>query len=164
MLHDGVVASAQDVFTRIRGALIVDAKRLREIATEQEKFSEAYNRYLALQRESRAHEESANALRALLGPDAFVEAMSTDKSDAVGWEIEMSPTAQELREKTALWQHVRQYLRFVPEAQAGEMVSFLQWVGIRVTRQAVESAIRSHPREFAVKTRGREKFISLKGA
>jgi hypothetical protein len=163
MLHSIAVARSQDVFSRIRGALVVDSKRLREISAEMDKLSESYNRYLALQREAKAHEDSSNALRALLGPKAFAEAAMTDKSDAVGYEMEIYPTTEELREAAPLWQHVQQYLRFAGEVQVGEVLSFLDWMEIKTSRQAVESAIRVHPRVFAVRKKGREKFISLKG-
>lgn len=162
LLHTTGMARAVDVFNRIRDALVVDAKRQREIGEEMHNLSDAYNRYIALQRESKAHEESAKGLQALLGPKAFVEAMKQDKSAAIGEELEIYPSARSLRESAPLWQHVQQYLRFVPEAQVGEIVEFLAWLEIETSRQAVESAIKTHPRIFAVKKRGREKFVSLK--
>lgn len=162
MLHDADMARAQDILKRICDALVVDAKRQREIAVEMHKLSDAHYRYLALQRETKAHEDSSNALKALLGSKAFVEAMSEDSSDAIGEELEIYPTVRELRESAPLWQHIQQYLRFVQEAQVGEIVEFLAWMDIETSRQAVESAIKTHSRIFKVRPSGRERFVSLK--
>jgi hypothetical protein len=162
ILHDADVARAKDVFNRVRDALVVDAKRQRELGKEMHKLSDAYHRYLALQRESKAHEDSANALKALLGSKAFIEAMSEDTSEAIGDELEIYPTVGDLRQAAPLWQHVQQYLRFVPEAQVGEIVEFLDWLEIETSRQAVESAIKTHPKMFKVRKSGRESFVSLK--
>jgi hypothetical protein len=161
-LHDVSMSRAQDMFNRVRDALVVDAKRQRELGADMRKLSEAYNRYLALRREAEAHEESAKALKALLGPSAFTHAMESDESDAIGDELEVSPTVTELRNAAPMWQHVQQYLRFTSEAQVAEIVSFLDWVGIKTSRQAVEAAIKSHSQYFIVKKKGRESFVSLR--
>ena len=162
LLHTNDVARAVDVVTRIRGALAVDAKRMRELAEEMNKHAEAYNRYVALQRDAKAHEQSAQALTALLGAEGFKIARADDKSDSIGNEIDIVPSPRELRDKAALWEHIEQYLRFVPEAQVNEILEFLAWMRIETSRQAIESAIRTHPKVFRVKKRGRDKFISLK--
>jgi hypothetical protein len=162
VLHDSRMARATDVFDRIRDALVVDAKRQKEIRAEMHNLSEAHNRYLSLQRESKAHEDSANALKSLLGPDALIAAMKQDDSDSIGSEMEIYPAVAQLREAAPLWQHVQQYLRFVPEAQVGEIVDILRWLKIEANRQAVESALKTHSRIFRVRKQGREKFVSLK--
>lgn len=157
------MARISDVQRRIRGALVLDAKRLREIADEMDKIAEAHNRYLALQRESEAHEKSAHGLAALLGPDGFYEVMTSDKSEAIGYQVEVIPSPRELRDRAALWEHVAQYLRFVPEgAQVGEILAFLAALGIETKRQAIESALRTHRGVFSVRKRGREKIVTLK--
>jgi hypothetical protein len=158
------VARAHDVLSRIQGALTVDAARMKEIAVEMAKHADAYYRYQALQRESAEHEKSAHGLMALLGPKAFVAVMAGDKTENIGYEVDMTPSPAMLRESTPLWEHVRSYLRFVSESQVGEIVEFLEWVGIETSRQAVESAIKTHGKVFQVKKRGRERFVSLKGA
>jgi hypothetical protein len=159
-----LVARTHDVLSRIQGALTVDAARMKEIAVEMAKHADAHYRYLALQRESAEHEKSAHGLMALLGPKAFVAVMSDDKTDTIGYEVDVTPSPAELRQSATFWRHVRNYLRFVPESQVGEIVEFLQWVGIETSRQAVESAIKTHGKVFQVKRRGRERFVSLKGA
>lgn len=163
LLQDSSVARATDIFRSMRDALALDAKRMEEISGELTKLADSYNRYLALKREQETHYKSSRQLAALLGPRGFLDAMKSDKSDAIGEHIEIIPSPAELRESAPLWQHVYQYLRFVPEAQVNEIVLFLNGLQIYTSRQAVESTIRTHPSLFRVKKRGREKFISLKG-
>jgi hypothetical protein len=57
---------------------------------------------------------------------------------------------------------MEEYLQIVGEAKVGDIVSFLQGIGIEYAkRQTVESTLRNHPDEFKVTKRKREKFISL---
>ena len=156
------MSRAMDVLGRIRSALVFDAKRLREISAEMETLADAYHRYSALRDESDKREKSLHGLKALLGHDMYYKVMREDETSTIGEEAETRPTAYELRAATPLWEHVVNYLRFVSEARVGEIVDFLEWAGLDANRQAIESAIRAHPRTFAVKKKGREKFVSLK--
>lgn len=161
-LNNPIVARAGDIIRRIRAALATDGKRLQEIAAEMDKLAESYHRYLALQRETEAHEKSACGLIALLGHDAFYSVMQEDKTAAIGEQVETVPKPQELRDQAALWEHVYNYLRFVHEVQIKELLDFFEWVGIKTSRQAIESSIHTHSRMFIVRKKGREKFVSLK--
>jgi hypothetical protein len=162
LLHTSCVPKANDFFDRVRDALVVDAKRQKEIRAQMNDLAEAHNRYLALQRESKSHEDSSNALKALLGRKAFDAVVKEDKSEVVGSETEWYPTIEQLREDASLWQHVQQYLRFMREAQVGEILNVLGWLEIETSRQAVESALKTHSRIFRIRKQGREKFVSLK--
>jgi hypothetical protein len=151
-----------DVVSRIRTALAFDANRLQEIADEMERLAEAYHRYQALSEEADKREKSLHGLKALLGHELYYKVMLQDQTAAIGENAETLPTAAQLRESTPLWMHLANYLRFVPEARLGEIVDFLNGVGLEATRQAVESAIQAHRKLFVTKKRGREKFIALK--
>jgi hypothetical protein len=61
-----------------------------------------------------------------------------------------------------LWEAVQQYLRFVEEAQVGEILAFLTWAEIKTSRQAIDAVVSRHKKVFQIKKRGREKFVSLK--
>ena len=63
-----------------------------------------------------------------------------------------------------LWQVIREIVRQVPEMRVYELEAHLGTFGLKVTRPAIESALATHPKEFKVTKRGREKFVSLKGA
>ncbi len=164
MGHNRFMARICDVLQSIQAALVLDARRMREISADMHKdgLAAAYNRYLALQRERDTHEKSATCIAALLGHERYIEAIETDRTASIGEEFSLARKANALREKAALWEHIAQYLRFVPEAQMHDILEFLGVLGIDTKRQAIESAIRTHPDTFRTKKRGRDKFISLK--
>jgi hypothetical protein len=57
-----------------------------------------------------------------------------------------------------MWAVVEQ----VEEIQVVELQDALEHFGQKASRQAIESALASHREIFETKTRGREKFVSLK--
>lgn len=161
--HTPLVPRSRDVLSHMRDAMITDAKRLGELATQRQttvtcSLGEAYHRYLANLRDTRNTEESLHSIQAFLGEKLFTEAMD----GFVFIETEMDPSPSELRETTALWQQLRTYLRFAQKARVSEALEALRKVGIESSRQALESAIRAHPREFRVQRHGREVFVSMK--
>ena len=156
------MARNRDVFDRAVATLVLDANRLKTLADEMRALSSGYNRYLALQREAESHEASSKRLVGLLG-DKGLE-VAQDENGIIRSEVEAYPDAMKVRDGLPLWELVAQYLRFVPEAQVGDILSFFDWMAIEVSRQAVEAAINSHLTVFAVRKKDREKFISLKGA
>jgi HrpA-like RNA helicase len=157
------MAQAADILKLVGRTLVADAKKMKELTAKMAELTESYNLYLDCQRQYKQREKSVHGLKALLGPEAYVSVMRADRSDTIGEDVDTYPHAGELREKAQLWEHVAQYLRFVSEAQVGEIVEFLGWLGVETTRQSVESCVRHHPKSFALKKRGRERFISLKG-
>lgn len=161
LLNDRVMPRTKHVLKRIGAALATDGKRLKELFEEMNKHAESYNRYLELQRESEALEESARRLTALLGPNGFRRALRGDKSDTIEGMFGSAFRPKEMRDKAALWEHVAQYLRFVSEARIGQILGFLSQLGIDASRQAVESAVGTHSKVFVIRKRGGEKFIAL---
>lgn len=155
LLHTNNVRH-QDVKQKIVAALTVDAKRLAEISEEMSKYGEAYHRYIALQREQRAHEESAKKLVGLIHEQINDLDLSDQNQFWEEFELWKDPTDLEL------WEAVQQYLRFVEEAQVGEILAFLTWAEIKTSRQAIDAVVSRHKKVFQIKKRGREKFVSLK--
>lgn len=158
-----VMARVGDIIRAMSHHLAHDAQRLGEIADEMDKLRPTYNRFLDLQREALTHEKSSQKLIAVLGPGHFLRAMKEDSTDAIGDQIEITPSAKELRRELSLWEAVEQYLRFHPEgeAQVTGIVDFLLSVGIRTSRQSVESCIKTHPQTFRARKQGRLKYVRL---
>jgi hypothetical protein len=79
------------------------------------------------------------------------------------WEALQATTSKYSRSKTvSLRSSATEFLRVVGESKVGDIVSFLQSIGVDYAkRQTVEGVIRNHPHDFIVTKRGREKFISL---
>jgi DNA-binding transcriptional regulator YdaS (Cro superfamily) len=155
------MASATEVLTLIGAALAHDARRLKYLSEEMAKHADSHSRYLGLQRDSETHEESARGLTALLGAKGFQRLLCEDKTDAIERQLNGAPSPTELRNGAVLWQHLAQYLRFASQAQMEQILDFLAQLEIDATRQAVESAVKTHPRVFAIMKRGRQRFITL---
>ena len=67
-----------------------------------------------------------------------------------------------LRATLPLWQAMREYLSFVPEARIAELEDFFQQISFAEgNRQAIESALKRHPKVFRTRKKKREKFIAL---
>lgn len=61
-----------------------------------------------------------------------------------------------------LWRIIREIVRQTAEIRVFELEAHLKGFGLAATRPAIESALDTHPKEFRVTKRGREKFVSLK--
>lgn len=158
------VPRARDVLSTMHAAILTDAKRLGELATQRQarvecSLTEAHYRFLANMRETEATEKSLHAVVALIGPAGFNQLMDADKSGRVWFETELSPSPTELRDQATLWEHIHTYLGFVREARISEVGEFFLSVGIVTTRQAIESSLRTHPKAFGLRKRGRELFL-----
>jgi hypothetical protein len=63
-----------------------------------------------------------------------------------------------------LWEVMVAIVEQKPGIQVIELQLALEHFGRKTSRQAIESALATHKNEFETKVRGREKFVSLKGA
>jgi hypothetical protein len=61
-----------------------------------------------------------------------------------------------------LWRIIREIVRQTMEIRVFELEEHLKAFGLTASRPAIESALDTHPKEFRVTKRGREKFVSLK--
>ena len=136
--------------------------RIREINEKLKELTKAYNEFLDLQKEAESRKRRIQVLFSLVGPH--------DQNAPEGHESEhktaisvLQERAEELREKLPLWKAMREYLMHVPEARIGEMETFFQSMNYADgNRQAMESALRRHPKVFKTRKEKREKYISLK--
>jgi hypothetical protein len=65
--------------------------------------------------------------------------------------------------KFSLWRVIREVIRQTAEIRVFELEAHLKQFGLKkATRPAIESALATHPKEFRITKRGREKFVSLK--
>jgi hypothetical protein len=152
-----------DTVLQMRKRLEHECRSLVTARTEMAALADQYNRYVDLQAQVARHDARMRNLSAVLGPDGMLNAMYGDESDIVGNTVEILPSPAMLRQETPLWKMLREYLRFVKEARVGDMMIFLDAMRFSdVTRQAIESALKRHPKTFNVTRRGSEKVVSLK--
>jgi hypothetical protein len=66
--------------------------------------------------------------------------------------------------KISLWRIIREIVRQTAEIRIFELEEHLKAFGVKTSRPAIESALATHSKEFKTTKRGREKFVSLRGA
>jgi hypothetical protein len=91
-------------------------------------------------------------LDAYAGPDANF----ADDAD-----LAINPDELELS-KFSLWRVIREVVRQSAEIRVYELEAHLKQFGLKASRPAIESALATHPKEFRITKRGREKYVSLK--
>jgi hypothetical protein len=132
-------------------------------------IAEAYNEFQDLLEEKARRKERITRLLALIGPwdhrEVNFEESASEKAamHAVGRTIRNAQELEEFRATLPLWQAMREYLLITKEARIGEMEEFFGHVGFAEgNRQAMESALKRHPRVFKTRKRKHEKYISLR--
>jgi hypothetical protein len=71
-------------------------------------------------------------------------------------------TVNEQRRNTKLWRAVREIVRQATRVRIVELEAVLDSLSFKVSRQAIESAISTHPHVFRITKKGREKFVSIR--
>jgi hypothetical protein len=156
MLKSGAMRSGQ-IIGAILNRLDHDRHEADDVSGRMAEFAEAYNKYLDLRQKWEMHHESAEKLAALLG-SRILESQQ-ERHDITESTLR---EAEDLRSRLELWEAIQQYLRFVREGRVGEILEFLEVVGIRTSRQAIESTIKTHNKIFKTEKRKREKFVKLR--
>ncbi|MGH9728605.1 MAG: hypothetical protein ACRD4V_08450 [Candidatus Acidiferrales bacterium] len=125
-----------------------------------ENLANAYNEFLDLRAEFEERKARTGVLYGLIGDD--IHASSSDWVEH-GARIVAGGSDKTLRERLPLWEAMKEYLQYVTEARIGEMEEFFSHIGYEEgNRQAIESALKRHPKEFSVRKKKREKYIALK--
>lgn len=121
-----------------------------------------YREYIELMGKLRQTEERAGATLGMLfgakSPNIAEIVDSYNELEAAGSTI-IFPVSE-----LPVWKAIREMLRHVPEMQVIDIERMMKELGVQTGRTAIDSAIATHKDIFAVRKRGREKFISLKGA
>jgi hypothetical protein len=144
---------------QMRQRLHHDVQRMEAIKGRMEELASGYNEFLDLRQESVARKARIATLYGLIGDDVHNVSnwVETAARDAVGG------SEKTLRAQLPLWEAMKEYLQYVPEARIGEMEEFFSHIGYEEgNRQAIESALKRHPKEFHVRKKKREKYLSLR--
>src|SRR5258708_23801459 len=129
---------------QMRQRLHYDARRTKEIKERMEALAPAYNEFLDLRKEHEERKAHVTVLYGLIGDDSY-----TSDPDWVENKVRelVSGNADTMRCQLSLWEAMKEYLQYVPEARIGEMEEFFSHIGYEEgNRQAIESALKRHPR------------------
>lgn len=157
-VHYKDVPSAADVERMMHQRLEHECASMQSVRKELAELASAYNRYVDLKTEVDSRSKRIKRLMAILGPDS-IAGLGTDEVQS---ELDLQGESDGLREELSLWRAIEEYLIIAGETKVGDVQGFFSAMNYEVTRQAIESALRSHANKFRVVKRGREKYISLK--
>jgi len=154
-LYKRIMPRKQDVVHALREQLDADAKALTKVLDEQNSLRAAHIRFMNLQEDARQKMARVKRLTALLAdlPD------TASKAKQFGIMVE-----DPIFDETPLWEKIVEVLRQTGELQVVDLHQVLNEIitSYEVTRQSLESALTTHSKEFQIKRRGREKYVSLK--
>jgi len=158
-----IVPMVRDVFQSMILRLKYEAERVQEFRNDMEKLASSYHRYCDLQKNLKASEDRIKRIVAVLGANLISQVKESEDGNALREILETDPTPTKLRTNAPLWKMLAEYLSHVPEATVEEIAVFMEAVGVNdLSRQAIESALRTHAKTFRITKRGREKYISLR--
>ena len=135
-----------------------DVKKLESLNQRLNALRPQFQEYRELDTVARALEER---IRATVGTLSDVALGAKDLSDLADLGVSI-PSLKEERENTPLWKVVREITRQVTQIRVVELETVLRTLEFKVSRQAIESAIETHPHTFRVTKKAREKYVSLK--
>jgi hypothetical protein len=128
-----------------------------------EALAAQYLRYVDCGNQVKEHWKRIVYILRLIGPDRANEIMPSDETGILREAVDNPPQSDDGRAILPLWKAMREFLREAGDSKVGEIQSFLTWLGFEnVTRQSIESAIKRHESRFRVRTKGRERIVSLK--
>lgn len=149
-----------DIEAALEQQLTDDEVQLKAISKDKVKLLPAVNRYRDLKRDEEFRNMRMRRIKAALGTDRFA---TVNKSMRAGKDVSKevaTVTADDLPLWEVIWAIVEQH----PGIQVVELQLVLEHFGRKASRQAIESALNTHTDQFETETRGRERFVSLKGA
>lgn len=139
-----------------------DQQEINHVFKELDKLHGVYLKYRSLEEKKRELRERIGYTLAMLSFNQERGLDNTDFTD-VALDADIEESAEELKKKLPLWGAIVQVLRQKgSEMQIVNLHESLKWLGMGVTRQAIESALQTHRELFKITRRGREKFVSLK--
>src|SRR6266568_1267984 len=154
--------SANDVIDAMQQKLAHECRKKAALRNDLKKLAEAYHRYVDCEGQLNSSELAIQTLLGLLGEANVKTLADSDEGGVVKGELSASPRPKELRKQMPLWKAMEEYLKVAKEARIGEILIFLDALGIKgATRQAIESARKRHWPLFESRKSGKESFLSL---
>jgi len=152
----GSVIRFADIEKRLDEQYVEDVKQLRKNYSEQNRLRPSVVRFHDLEREAKVRQERIARVVMLLRDNKF-ERRELPTGNDVSRDIVVS-----VDDNPPLWLAMKAIVEQTTELQVVDLQDALEYFKIKASRQAIESALASHKETFETKTRGREKFVSLK--
>lgn len=157
-LYKRIMPRKQDVVHALREQLEADAAALHKILDEQNSLRAAHIRFMDLEDEARQKMPRLKRLAVLLTCQGQFDIAKKTKPFGIA---EVDVLADVLKE-IPLWEAIAEILRQTGELQVVDLNQLLNEIVGQTSRQAIDSALATHSKEFQIKRRARETFVSLR--
>ncbi len=148
------------VYDAVQHQVELDAKKLNTVNGELGSLHETYLRYRELLEERSSLEDRLRVNLSIIGNIAGDKKPTLED---VRFDLGLAISDVDKERKTIpLWKVIREIIRHTEKIRIVDLEIQLETFGYSVTRQAIESAIKTHPSTFRDTKRSREKFVSLK--
>jgi len=155
--------TAEEVYVRLQQRLLHECRNIVSKSQEMDELAASYHRYVDLEDQVSRSRKRMSYIVGLFGPDRIEQTMKIDDTTCLRKTLGLHPSPGELRKKLRLWRAVREYLRITGKSTVTEIQVFLDWLGLeRITRQAIESALKRHEHTFKVTKSGHDRYVELK--
>ncbi len=160
------VARIKDIVSGLGQQTGRKAGELTKDMEELNTLRDGYQRYRELSAQIEAKERSVKIGLALLSNAPTNSSyITTERIKELRESTGIALEAEDLDlSRFSLWRVIREIVRQTTEIRVFELEGHLRSFGLKVSRPAIESALATHAKEFKTVKRGREKFVSLKGA
>lgn len=158
LLHHSRMARASELTEALMQRLRDDGKALDDIYRKQRELRSAYNQFRDTIEQERTVRQRVLRTVALLGDSIS----SADLADVTSDELATLANTNVLRSTVPLWEMVAEVLSETGETRVYELERALAQYNLHISRQALESALRTHPKVFRVRKEKREKYVSLR--
>ena len=163
MLNTNRMPTYEEILRSMIQNLKYEHSRITEGHEQMTQNEEAHRRFVDAQRDVKSREERLKRLFAILGLKRISDSIDDPmKIEEILERVEPESGTEKLSDTLALWEAVREYLVIAEEGSLAEIVRFLQYSGIKASRQAIESALKQHPETFKTRKKEREKYVSLR--
>jgi len=152
MCCNGLVIKAAQVAKALQQQSRADFDRLKAIDAEQNKLRPDYLKFVDLEEEKKRKEDRLRRTSSLINDMVGEDTKQYDEFNEY-----IIPVSD-----LTLWEAMLAVLEQAGEIQLYELLHVLEQFGKKVTRGAIESAIKTHPKVFQARSRNRERFVSLK--
>jgi hypothetical protein len=150
-----------DIETRLLQSQKDAVKRLGVIHDRQNELRSAYREYVDLEAQAARYEQRIKRIAAAFRETHDFE--DVGKSARSGKNVSKTIAIAVDAYAVPLWEIMVAILEEFNELQAIEIELAFKQLGIKTSRSAIESALKTHANVFNIRTRNRDKFISLKG-
>jgi hypothetical protein len=171
LLHSKHVARFKDIMDGLNRQAGSDARDIHAMNDQMNELRTAYQKYRELADQIKVKDERVRIAAGLVAStwnrEDAQEGLRRNEELVQLCEAAGIPVGEILEAEawlSPLWKVMREVVRQTPEMQIVELENVLRELGINPTRQAIESALETHRKEFRIVKRGRDKFVSLKGA